>query len=346
MRMFNSKNKKSKTVFIHIGFMKTGTSAIQSFLNSNEKLLKKHGFYYPEVNKKAMNYLGFSLLDEVPPKIHNKLPESRQDLYEKLKKEIDKTKLDKIILSTEAFSLITTNYFIGEKAPRRLLEFFKDKNYEFKIIAFIRRQDEYLESQYNQHIKTHNFWNLYSNDILAFYKEKKQLFNFDLILDRWAKYVGEDNIKLKVYKKNNNSVSEFLEILGINDKPIFDNAKEFNSKLDSKALDFMRIANKYEIEKRTAKQNYTLIKLIEDVLGELDKPTRLLNNKEANQIMEDFKNENITLSNKYLKGDCSWCLPNSDIADSINNEQSTITKEESIKIATHIWNYFQSKECK
>lgn len=36
-----------KRLYIHIGFPKTGSSAIQSFLLTNQKILKEHGIFYP-----------------------------------------------------------------------------------------------------------------------------------------------------------------------------------------------------------------------------------------------------------------------------------------------------------
>jgi hypothetical protein len=39
-------NSLVKTAFIHIGTMKTGSTAIQNFLKINQDELKNHGFYH------------------------------------------------------------------------------------------------------------------------------------------------------------------------------------------------------------------------------------------------------------------------------------------------------------
>lgn len=36
-----------KTLYLHIGTPKTGTSAIQIFCKDNQETLKKQGYYYP-----------------------------------------------------------------------------------------------------------------------------------------------------------------------------------------------------------------------------------------------------------------------------------------------------------
>lgn len=323
--------------------MKTGTSAIQDFIRNNKKLLLDNNFFYPTTNEKAMNYLGFSLLDEIPPFIHTKLNVTTDQLYKNLINEINDCKKDNIIISTEAFSLITTSYFLGEEAPRRLLEYFKNNNYKFTIVAFIRRQDDYIETQYNQHVKTHNFWGLYTKDIYSFYEEKKELLNFGLILNRWEKYFGKENIEVSVYDNKMNSVNEFLKILNLKIKLPENNFEKVNRKLSLKALEFMKIANGYNILKRTAEQNYKLVDIIEKSLGNVEGSKPLLTAKDSKKILKDFEKENIDLSKKYLNDDMSWFeFKEGKYTETLNQE--VLTKEESIKIATSIWNYFQKNE--
>lgn len=320
--------------------MKTGTTAIQNFIKSNKKYLNDNGFLYPEINVKAMNYLAFSLLDEIPPHIHHKLDKTAKDLYRELNKEISKSSHDKIIISTEAFYLISTDLFLGKEAPKRLYEMLKNNNYEFKIISYLRRQDEYLETQYNQHIKTHNFTNLYSKDINEFFKEKIELFQFNKILEGWEKVFGRENIIVEIYDKKKDVVKSFLKILDINFIENKKKQKDINPKLSEKGLEFMRIANKYGIVKSTENQNYPLINLIESNINS-NKNYHLLNQEQCDKIMLKFKDENKILSEKYLSNNLDWFSENSNRPKNIIKE--SISVEECIKISTEIWNYCQSK---
>ena len=205
--------------------MKTGTSAIQSFLGDNAKALLNMGILYPTVNQEAMNYLAFCLMEKVPPYVH-KLPISRENLYAKLKNEIENTRCDRVIISSEAYSLVTTDYFLGAETPKKVKELLFSPNFEFKVIASVRRQDEYLVSQYNQHVKTHNFWGLYTGDPSEFYEDKKKLFDFNLTLEQWEKFFGKDNIIVGVYDKSANAVNDFMKLFGI------ENISQYNSKVD------------------------------------------------------------------------------------------------------------------
>ncbi len=341
--MFKIKKNNIKHIYIHIGFMKTGTSAIQSFINANKEFLENEGFYFPKVNLEAMNYLGFSLLDEIPPRIHQKKTIKREELYKNLKTEINNSKFNKIILTTEAYSLMSTNLFLGDKAPEMLSKLLNEDNFRLKIIAFIRRQDEYLESQYNQHVKTHDFWKLYTKDITSFYEEKKDLLNFNTIINSWAKYFGEKNILLNVYDKKNDIIADFLDLLNIATKPNKESKKILiNKKLNFKALEFMRLANNFEIKKDTAAENYKLLELIENALGNDNEYYQLLNTEQAKGIMEEHLTENKILANKYLNNNITWCLPNENY--NINNKLKKLTKEDCIQVATEIWNHFQIKK--
>lgn len=336
--------KQNKTIYIHIGFMKTGTSALQSFLSKNSKFLRINDIYFPEVNQKAMNYLGFSLLDEIPPYVHHKLKISAKDLYGELKREILKTKQNNIIITAEAFSLISTNYFLGENGPIKIREFLIDNSFNFKIIASVRRQDDYLISQYNQHVKTHNFYNLFHEDIEQFYSEKKELFDFNSVIKRWEKVFGTENIILNIYDKKLDSVVEFFKLFNLDIKSFnVEYAGNYNAKLSNKGMEFMRVANKYGINKQSASQNYLLIELIEKQLSHDERKSTLPRHL-SNQVLKDTFEGNVDLSNRYFNANYTWFDTE---MDDVSQENSLDTNElrtdEAIKVATAIWNYFQKK---
>lgn len=324
--------------------MKTGTSAIQVFIKNNQSFLQENNFYYPNTNIEAMNFLAFSLLEEIPPFIHHKLDVSAPKLYKNLIEEIENSKEDNIILSTEAFYLISTDLFLGKEAPLSLYKILNRKNFDFKIISFIRRQDDYLETQYNQHIKTHNFWNLFSGDILEFYNQKRDLFDFDKILNYWSDIFGENNMLVKVYDKGMDSVSEFLSVLNIKAEYENDVKTYQNPKLSYKALEFMRMANQLGVIKKTANQNYLLVELIEKALKNSTFNYNLLDEESRSRIMLEFKQGNENLSNRFLNGSKNWYLKENKISNNEISAPQKLTLEESIEITTKIWNYFQNNK--
>lgn len=85
-----------KTIYLHIGIGKTGTSAIQQGLYNNRKKLYEAGFYFP-VTGLAENNVG-----------HHRLADFQADepsravlqLYDELKKEIIGSCCNNVIICT------------------------------------------------------------------------------------------------------------------------------------------------------------------------------------------------------------------------------------------------------
>ncbi len=328
---------------MHIGFMKTGTTALQYFLANNSNFLKEQGYYYPKKNREFMNILGFSLLDEMPPYIQHKSKKSRDQIYEELLFEIKNATENNIILSAESFSLVGTKLFLGEEAPRILKNLLVKENLNIKIIACIRRQDLYIESQYNQHVKNHNFFNLYTKSIQEFVIEKEDLFDFGINLSRWASYFGKENIKVFTYNKGQDIITDFLEVLGIE----FSNVKQLNlppqinSSLSSKVFEFVLRANNYKINKESAQLNNDLVEILEQTIGDSSKPS-FFSMEERKMIMEKFYESNNRLSDSFLDGENSWMEFSPE--EELNLMTNTLTIEDCIKVTSAIWNHFTLKQ--
>ena len=58
-----------KTIYLHIGGRKTGTTAIQLFLSSNRAQLKKKGYLYPGYPRHAHHEITKELLYHPLPEI-------------------------------------------------------------------------------------------------------------------------------------------------------------------------------------------------------------------------------------------------------------------------------------
>ena len=212
-------NEKQKTnVYIHIGTQKTGSSSIQHFLTNNRSLLKKHNIIYPDFNEVTSSYLasffGFGSKQELINfnKTQNK---EQQNIFvdERMTKIADKGY--DIIISAEAFSSV---WFPNVKDRlNEIKTFFKDKN--VKIICYLRRQDYYLESSYNQVVKAGYF----SGTIQEYINRRKDLGNCDLysLISLYSKVFGKSNILVKTFEPKIQSeekiFKDLLEIIGISE---------------------------------------------------------------------------------------------------------------------------------
>ncbi|MEN6309430.1 MAG: hypothetical protein ABFD91_16910, partial [Anaerohalosphaeraceae bacterium] len=91
------------------------------------------------------------------------------------------------------------------------------EQFDVKIVAYLRRQDDLLMSRYNQHIKVTGepFQN-----VLYFFPKVEHAMNYELVLGRWEKQFGRDAIRVRPYEKQQfhgqNIFGDFLHhILGL-----------------------------------------------------------------------------------------------------------------------------------
>ena len=146
-----------KTLYIHIGTPKTGSTAIQFFCTENREILKKKGYCYPDFpyryKGKSKRRNGVFLVG----KYRDENGEWRVEEEEKIFSEgMSKIKelfksFDNVILSDEGIWLATKSR--KKELWKKLQKEAKSNDFEIKIIVYLRRQDEYAESNWNQRIK-------------------------------------------------------------------------------------------------------------------------------------------------------------------------------------------------
>jgi hypothetical protein len=136
-----------RKLYIHIGTVKTGTTALQRFLNSNRTVLQKKGITYPQ-NKTdhfAHHRLSWALRTTTghpvsSPYLDLGTPEQE---WEYLADQLH-----------DFQNVISSEHFIRH-SYEKILEFKSlTDNYRPKIIVYWRRRDNLEDSWYNQLVKT------------------------------------------------------------------------------------------------------------------------------------------------------------------------------------------------
>lgn len=199
-----------KRLYIHIGTGKTGTSAIQEFLDANNQLLeKKSDIKYADTFKQDHNHHGLCTN-------FNRSSDGKTEIFkrlEKLKHEIKNSACNNFIVSSEYFPGVTPEEI--ENVYLKSLS----KEVELHIIVYLRRQDEYIESWYAQLVKTED----YRIDLDTLTKElfTKGLLDYYNMIHKWSSHIGSDNIHVKIYEKEQfvqgNIFNDFMSIFNIND---------------------------------------------------------------------------------------------------------------------------------
>lgn len=335
--------------------MKTGSSAIQSFLFQNQKLLKKHNLLYPKVAIHAGNWLALSLLNKPLPIVHCKKKLTSSELYKELFEEIEKSREENILISSESFFLISADKFLGKLAPVKLQELLPRNEYSIKIIIYLRRQDEFIESFYKQTIKTHDITSYYTKSFSEFLNEYEDLLNYQKKIEQWESVFGRDNIIVKSYEKNQflekEIYEDFLTTFDISlksDKTFILPKGSINKSLGRKGTEFMKIANSFNIKKETSRLNYQLVEILFQTLEKDEKKLEklsFLSEIEREKIISEAKHTNREVAVKYLKEKNGklFSKPDSISRKPKEENDNQLTLLEVMRVTVEIWNQLQLK---
>jgi hypothetical protein len=231
---------RKNTLFLHIGSRKTGTTALQEFFAANRTIMKKQGILYPDDGGTAHHRLAQSLLqDEGNPWW---FPKNIGDSAHEWKVLLRKLKASRNLISSE--------FFFRCKRRHILKIYDYTRAFDVKIVAYLRRQDEVIQSEYNQKVKGGpRGVNKLTFDSFLSPKVDNWLFHYDKVLDQWADIFGKGNIIVRPYEKNQfyhgNIFEDFFHfILDSEITPDFTVIKDDpNPRLHRVALEYKRLVN-------------------------------------------------------------------------------------------------------
>jgi len=176
----------SKKAFLHIGYPKTGTTALQAFFHQNAKVLLNQGILYPEVGKLWHAQHELAGLFQYDDKRLYWLKTNPQKPYlELLEKEVQSSKCSTLILSSEAFTF--TDMHLDLKKFLNACGF-----QDIKIICFLRRQDLWVESAFTQVYKA----GLYDFNFNSFVNSGWSM-NYIGSLKAWDHVFGKENLYIE-----------------------------------------------------------------------------------------------------------------------------------------------------
>lgn len=199
---------EKKTIYLHIGLSKTGSTSIQEALMCLKSELAKRSIFF------MRRYDITNILFTAWSKGEN--PEAQS--IRSLKQEIEVLQEKTIILSCESYSELF--YADHYEYILRLAKFFAKcfENCHVKVIVYLRRQDFYFESFYAQHIKT-VIQKITFKDELDRTPRENMLWS--KLLDAYAKAFGKENCIVRVFEREQlregDSVKDFFHIVGLDD---------------------------------------------------------------------------------------------------------------------------------
>ena len=305
-----------KTLYIHIGTAKTGTSAIQRFLRKNADLLYQKGYIFRPMpfHDYHKTYLGV-------PETRNAyflhgLPR-RQPGYDEEK---NRARLreglsvlaawfrekDRIILTDEATFRLLGKWDFAEQ----IAAWAKEQEVAVRWIVYFRRQDEYLESYYRQSAKDSM---RERSDVQSYIERKLPTTDYGRNLDYLEAIYGQEQILVRVYdpagwKAAGSSIfADFLGLLGLplTEEYQFPKKELVNASLSLNAAWIKRIVNRADAV--VAPERKAAVNQLFNMAGNAltrqspdDRPYTVLRPEDREAIWDALRGSNDRIAQKYL----------------------------------------------
>lgn len=303
-----------KTLYLHIGTPKTGTTSIQHFCYDNMEKLSAEGYYYPKFSfayeNKGKYRNGLFLEAVCYDKEGNRQIEQEKENLNSGLKAIEEyfEKYDNIILSDEGIWTACFNRKRGRTLMYELQNRAQDAGYQIKIIVYLRRQDDFLVSWYNQLIK-HNISTKNTLSWDEYFQNYNKYVKLDYLrcLKKLNNIFGIENIIVRRFDKKlfkgGSFIADFLDIFGLDLDSYFyvdDDYKKFNTKMSENACEIKRIIN------GTTEMNINEIRKFEWILREFSPvsekkyPCSMMSQEESYELMQLYELSNRKIAKRYI----------------------------------------------
>lgn len=270
-------------IILHIGTHKTGTTALQSQLQTLKTDLKQHKVIYPETGTQGAGH------HQWPWALRDNKDAEFERMVSDLKSSY--TNENHYILSSEEWSFLNQ-----EKIEKigRAFDFC-----EVKIVCYLRSRSDFLISEFKQHVSMPS--QRYNGSLLSFLFEKKMLsrMNYAVMLSKWGNVFQTKNIYAGIYNKkafvNNDILYDFFDLSGIylNIEDSSPSKKE-NVSLSNEASAVLSKLNAIDM---TDNQHITVLSLLRNLKSENE--YKLLNEREWKALNEHYRYDDARLLEKF-----------------------------------------------
>ncbi|MBJ3764367.1 glycosyltransferase [Maribius pontilimi] len=293
-------------IVIHIGATKTGSTFLQHMLEKNRPALLREGVWFPEI--------GLFWQQNRPHKQagHAAYTRAARDGDPAIRDHIERGlalmdgRIHTIILSSEAFFL--------QENSRFLADYFK--GYDVEIVVYLRRQDEWANSQYCEFVAggAVGRTDLPIDKWLALSKTRK-LLDYRIPLQKWSDKIGKENVHVRVFEPDRlidgDLLADFADATGLPqllDLPRPDARDQNEARLSAAHVEVLRLFNT-----RPFTSDAAYLDFIEEVgtgiaawRQERDLPLLkpwVLSAEQAETLMQEWRAANDTIAHEYLYDD-------------------------------------------
>jgi hypothetical protein len=219
-----------KTIFVHVGLHKTGSTSIQWALTIGRHAFADAGFLYPYAG--TPDEPGLNIAHHLFPwsvvTTPNFMPEFRahpnfrianqiENIWEALRRQIDRAPQTNVVLSSEEFDILSKEEIVS----------FRTQLNDYRVVPVIclRNTADFVESSYRTTL-------MYSTDdqnIESFIKSQRTRIDFPALIGDWFDVCGSDDIRIISFDDptvKKNIVPTFLNSIGVENLRLPDEALE------------------------------------------------------------------------------------------------------------------------
>ena len=201
-----------KTIYLHIGMPKSGSTSIQTFLYEKaDELSEKYDIFYPLTDNHSDNTINGKInyreiMLEAYYKKKGNIKSYNKFFEDNFLPKILENKCNKIIFSEEFIFMCCRD--------TKITDIFIKHGFNVKIIVYLRKPYEYIATLWQENLKPYmdNFH--YSVEDFAQITD----INYDLIL-KFIEKLGRENVLVRPFEKaqwkNENLIEDFFETAGV-----------------------------------------------------------------------------------------------------------------------------------
>ena len=281
-----------KTICIHIGRGKTGTTSIQRYLSQKRSELLDQGvhYLYSDDAGRGAGHQQFAKSFITTPPAYMVPALNPQGIRQQVFDEICASTSEVILLSSENLPMADLS---------QLHRFFAElpAAFDIKIILFARSQDELAESEYNQLVKLKQE----TSSFAAYANGKLDDCDFFALASRWESCFGVGSVLCQVYDgARNDVVGQFLSMVPQVNVDLLSGSEapgrlNENSSLSLKALTAIRLLNGFELADRD-----TVYAEIASGCSGGDLPALFFDSETARTFRSRFADSNRAFTKRFL----------------------------------------------
>jgi len=272
-------------------------------MHENREWLATHGVFYPKAPPEhPIKEQHRFLVDAIYEHKHDL--SKAEEVWSFVCEQICHSGLQKAVISEEVF------WHLFEQKPAKRAEVIpwiqrQLEGFEVKVICYVRRQDQWIESWYNQIVKTDvtKASQRSIEEFVAWYIDIG-LLNYNRVLGEWADVFGDDNVILHSFEPvrflNGNAIHDFCGILGIHEFEGVIYPEDLQASLTNAACEFSQQFNRSRKARRFKSQMRNVLSEFE---GDKSDRRRYLPATLAKEILALYEPSNRLVASRFMRND-------------------------------------------